>query len=146
MYYIGIDPGLSGGIAVIDEHGTLAAYPMPDTERDIFNLFLQIDSDFNCSTSRFAMIEKVHSMPKQGVASSFKFGMNYGFLRACLIAANIPFDEVSPQRWQKALGCLSHGDKNVTKSKAQQLYPHIKVTHAIADAMLIAHYCKLTRG
>ena len=53
-----------------------------------------------------------------------------------------PFEEVAPQVWQKVLGCLSRGDKNVTKAKAQQLFPAIKVTHAIADALLLAEYAR----
>lgn len=59
-----------------------------------------------------------------------------------LTAAGIPFDEVSPAVWQKYLGCLTGGDKNVTKAKAQQLFPHITVTHAIADAILIGEYLR----
>ena len=54
-----------------------------------------------------AMIEQVHSMPKQGVASSFKFGRHYGFLLGVLTALGIPYQTVTPQKWQKAMGCLS---------------------------------------
>jgi hypothetical protein len=38
------------------------------------------------------------------------------------------------------MGCLTKGDKNVSKRKAQELFPSTKVTHAIADSMLIAAY------
>jgi hypothetical protein len=57
-----------------------------------------------------------------------------------LTAAGIPFERVRPQAWQKAMGCMSKGDKNITKRKAQELFPQIKVTHATADALLIATY------
>ena len=148
MIYIGIDPGQSGGIAKISTGAdgrmgdltgdiTLVA-AMPKTEQDIWMLL----ADDPILAGRFAFIEKVHAMPKQGVSSTFKFGRNYGFLRACLIAAGIPFDEVSPVKWQRALGCLTKGDKNITKSKAQQLFPDMKFTHATADAMLLAEYCR----
>jgi crossover junction endodeoxyribonuclease RuvC len=83
-------------------------------------------------------------MPKQGVSSTFKFGVNYGFLRGMLTAHKIPFEEVTPQKWQKAMGCLSKGNKNVTKAKAQQLFPNLKITHKVADALLIAEYCRRT--
>jgi hypothetical protein len=63
-----------------------------------------------------------------------------GNLEAFLTAAGIPFERVTPTTWQKALGCLSKGDKNVTKRRAQELYPTIKVTHALADALLLATY------
>ena len=79
-------------------------------------------------------------MPKQGVSSTFKFGVGFGFLVGCLTALKIPFEFVTLQKWQKALSCQSHGDKNVTKQKAQQLFPQIKVIHANADALLIAEY------
>jgi crossover junction endodeoxyribonuclease RuvC len=84
-------------------------------------------------------------MPKQGVTSAFTFGKGYGALLMALTAAGIPFETVTPQRWQKALGCLSKGDKNVTKRKAQQLWPHITWTHNTADAALIAEYGRRLR-
>ena len=85
---MGNDPGKSGGIAVIDEAGQPWATKMPDTERDTWNVFSEW-----AGNSVFALIERVSAMPKQGVSSTFKFGQNYGFLRACLIAAGIPFEE-----------------------------------------------------
>ena len=138
MKFIGIDPGKSGGISVITHDlQDVVAYKMPDTEKDIADLFKEITFE----GPYVALIEKVSSMPGQGVKSMFNFGMNYGFLRACLHSNNIPFDDVLPRKWQQHLGCLTKGDKNVTKSKAQQLFPDIKMTHAIADSLLIAKYC-----
>jgi hypothetical protein len=75
-----------------------------------------------------------------GVVSAFTFGNGYGHLEMALTAAGIPFERVRPQAWQKAMGCMSKGDKNVTKAKAQELFPHLKITHATADACLIAEY------
>lgn len=132
MIVIGIDPGLSGAIAAIGD-GEPRWIKLDSTERDIAD-WMKND------LWQFAFIEKVHSMPKQGVASSFKFGQSYGFLRGLLVGAEIPFEEVSPQRWQKAMECLTKGDKNVSKSRAQQLFPKVKITHANADALLIAEY------
>ena len=138
--FIGIDPGYSGGIALITSRGA-EAVRMPDTERDTWE---QLEYWVSGSAFTVAAIEKVHSMPKQGVASSFKFGTSYGGLRMALIASKVSFVLVTPQKWQKALGCLTKGDKNVTKVRAQELWPHIKVTHAIADALLIAEYLRQT--
>ena len=138
MIYIGIDPGASGGIAVYEDGHGMVATKMPETEADIA---LEFQSWKLMGPSK-AIIEKVHAMPGQGVTSMFSFGKNYGFLRGCLISLGIPFDEVTPQTWQKALGCLTKGDKNVSKAKAQQLFPGIKVTHAIADSLLIAEYLR----
>lgn len=59
-----------------------------------------------------------------------------------LASQSVPFEEVTPAKWQGALGCRSKGDKNVTKRKAQELFPEVKMTHAIADAYLLAEYCR----
>ncbi len=145
MRFIGIDPGASGGVAWIE--GThVIARKMPETEKDIYELFLEASDRTEGDTEMFAIIEKVHSSPQMGVTSSFSFGKNYGMLRAFLTSCQIPFDQITPQTWQKAMGCMSGGDKNVTKAKAQQLFPKMKVTHAIADSLLIAQYCQSLKG
>jgi Holliday junction resolvasome RuvABC endonuclease subunit len=96
-----------------------------------------------------AVIEHVHAMPKQGVSSTFKFGVGYGGLRMALIAASIPFEEVTPRTWQKALGVVVRKKtetktqfKNRLKAKAQQLFPRESITLKTADALLIAEYCR----
>lgn len=141
--YVGIDPGATGGIAILYEVGGIVAYKMPDTEHDLWELFQVIAA----SEDRFAYIERVAARPGQGVSSTFKFGQNYGMLRAMLCASKTPFEAVTPGKWQRTLGCLSKGDKNVTKRKAQELFPHAntRITHATADAILIAEYGRRVR-
>jgi len=143
---IGIDPGQSGGIVFIDG-GRMYAYPMPRTEADTWECL-----NGYCLDERFVYLEKVGPMPKQGVSSTWKFGQHYGMLRAFLIACGVPFETVSPAKWQRAMGCLTKGDKNVSKRKAQELFPNATVytktktiTHAVADAMLIAEYGRRVR-
>ena len=75
----------------------------------------------------------------------FTFGGSFRSLKVHLQWAGIPFDEVTPRKWQKALGCASGGDKKVTKARAQELFPTVRMTHAIADAYLIAEYCRRAR-
>lgn len=132
---IGIDPGVTGGIAWMTE-GVSHASKMPETEKDVYELLKTISMDSKC------LLEKVHSMPRMGVVQMFSFGRNYGFLRGCLISLGISFDEVRPQEWQKSLGCLTRGDKNISKAKAAQLYPEKKVIHATADSLLILEYLR----
>lgn len=147
MLYIGVDPGASGAIAVLyDEHDAPATHKNDCTERDLWVFINRCKVLKELDGKWFAYIERVHSMPKQGVASSFKFGQSYGFLRGLLIACGIPFEEVSPVKWQTAMGCRSGGNKNVTKARAQQLFPNVKVTHANADALLLAEYCRRTKS
>jgi hypothetical protein len=75
-----------------------------------------------------------------GVVSAFSFGRGYGNLEMALTAAGIPFERVRPQVWQKAMGCMTKGDKNISKAKAQELFPDKKATHWSSDALLIAEY------
>lgn len=150
MTIIGIDPGKSGGIAWIGDNGPCVE-KMPETLTDLWDLIL---TDIAISEKRYcidpakdcikAYIEVVHSSPQMGVKSAFTFGNSYGHLEMALTAARIPFERVRPQQWQKTMGCLTKGDKNVSKRKAQELFPSMKITHATADALLIAEYGRRT--
>ena len=134
--YIGIDPGKSGGAAWIDEESdVISTIKFTESERDICEWFLAIDT-------AHAVIEKVHSMPKQGVKSMFTFGQSYGFLRGMLIAHSFPFQCVAPNVWMREMGLKTRGDKRVNYSRAQEIFPEVKVTHAIADALLLAEYAR----
>ena len=140
---IGVDPGANGGIAWIDYNGKACVEKMPDSLQDLWELICDITSYPKSSIdgrSYKAYIEQVSSSPQMGVVSAFSFGRGYGNLEMALTAAGIPFERVRPQVWQKALGCMTKGDKNVSKRKAQELFPDRKVTHATADALLIAYY------
>jgi hypothetical protein len=146
--FLGVDPGASGGLAILDSSGAVVdVSPMPETERDVSTYAAEF-----APRIRMAAIEQVHSMPGQGVSSSFKFGMSYGGLRMALIAHGVPFEAVSPGAWQRAMGCLVKGradasdrktaKKNGTKARAQELFPGQRITHATADALLIAEHCR----
>lgn len=138
---IGIDPGVNGGIAWIQD-GKPCVEKMPDTLKDLWELLYSIECQDNGYKNCKAYIECVHSSPQMGVKSAFTFGQGYGRLEMALTAAGIPFERVRPQEWQKSMGCMSKGDKNVTKRKAQELFPSLKITHATADALLIAEYLR----
>ena len=140
MIFFGIDPGKSGSISAIWDDGQAysVSQKLKDTEADIAAFFRGFD--LTCTR---AMIERVSSSPQMGVVSAFTFGRSYGFLRGLLAGFEIPYSEVSPQKWQAAMGCRSKGDKNITKALAQQLWPAIKITHANADSLLIAEYARL---
>jgi crossover junction endodeoxyribonuclease RuvC len=136
--FLGIDPGQSGGMALLDEEGRVVnVFPMPETEKDVVEVLFEYGSQI-----QMAVLEKVGPMPRQGISSTAKFMQGYGLLRGVLLALNIRFDDARPQVWQKAMGCMTGGDKNVSKAKAQQLFPSMKVTHALADALLIAEHCR----
>lgn len=144
--HIGIDPGASGGIAFIPDNNPAKAWAvkMPETLADLWCVMDEWNLNDVERDTIHCCLEKVHSMPGQGVASSFKFGQGFGHLEMALTASRIPFTYVTPQKWQKELGCLTGGDKNVSKARAQQLFPHLKITHALADSLLLAEYCRRT--
>lgn len=131
---VGIDPGASGGISFISS-SQARAIKMPETETSVAEAF-EICQTCKC----IAYIEAVHSMPKQGVKSTFSFGKQYGTLLGVLAALKIERNHVTPFTWQNNLRCLSKGDKNVTKRRAQELFPELKITHATADALLIGRF------
>lgn len=139
--YIGIDPGNSGGISTISLNLCSATKFAGMTERDVWDIISEL-----ASGNVHLFIEHVHSMPGQGVASMFNFGKHYGMLRGMVIASQIPFESVQPLKWQtefglkKKKGETNTQKKNRHKAKAQELFPTLKITHATADAILIAEY------
>jgi hypothetical protein len=158
--FVGIDPGVSGGLAAVDSRGRAVAWTgMPETEADIWQWLVDIGAtslDESGNTQIAAALEKVSSSPQMGVVSAFTFGKGVGILRMALIAAEIPFDEVTPGTWQRvmgirqqtgktAFGTTHQKDKNINKRRAQELFPGVKCTHAISDALLIAEWCRRSR-
>jgi len=146
MIYIGIDPGASGAVAVLFSAPPPGrqpqVFPLSQTEAEIADLFRAWGYHTSPDEGVFAVIEKVHAFPKQGVSSTFKFGMSYGFLRACLACFRIPFVDCAPRVWQKDMRCSCGGDKRITRERAQELYPELKPTNRTADALLIATWAR----
>ena len=144
MIHIGIDPGSSSGaIAKVFSDDETVPYVADmlqlskATQRDIYD-FLREDTEDTHS----ALLEKVNAMPGQGVSSTFKFGCSFGELRMALVATHIPFELVTPAKWQREMGCLSGGDKKITRRRAQELFPAEKIPHWKADAILLAELAR----
>ena len=135
---IGIDPGTTGCLYVVNNHGILDCVRFKDkTDHDLFWALDAINQKYSIDK---VLLEKVHSMPKQGVASTFKFGERYGFIKGLITALRWPFEYVTPNKWQKALSCQTKGDKKISKAAAQRLFPDENLTLDTADALLIAEY------
>jgi crossover junction endodeoxyribonuclease RuvC len=91
-----------------------------------------------------AIVELVHSMPKQGVASTFKFGTAFGTIIGVLAALEVPTHFVSPHVW-KGFHRLNGKDKDAARALAIDFYPslpglNLKKHHGRADALLLAVY------
>lgn len=155
MRYIGIDPGGSGGFAVVDDHGAAWCCPMPRTPKGILSVFERITE--NRTRKCVAVLEHVWSSPGWGHAGAFTFGKSFGALEAYLVSFEVPYELVVPVKWQNVMQCrtpkerrdeLGHADKNINKARAAALFERqgFKVTHAIADALLLAAYCRHVFG
>ena len=146
---IGIDPGANGGIATLGADGEVhQALKMPATPHDIAEAIERNRSGGGV----FCYIENVGPMPKQGVSSTFKFGRGFGVLIGVLAALRVPHELVRPQVWQRTLAIPKRkrtesktAFKNRLKQKAQQLFPQVKITHSVADALLIAEHGRRVR-
>ena len=140
--YLGIDCGQNGGLAWLDEDGSLLeCIKMPSTPEDVLTAL----GSYACE-SVVCFMEKVGGIPGQGAASSFNFGKNYGELTMALLAKGISTTHISPAKWQKHFnlsgkkGESKTSHKNRIKAWAQQRFPKQKVTLWAADALAIASY------
>lgn len=142
---IGIDPGQSGGIAAIDGDASHAV-PMPLSGKDINGH--AVANILKNLTPSVVILEKVHAMPKQGVSSTFKFGMGYGLVIGVCEALGIPYRLVTPQAWKKVVLAGTAKDKDAAISFVRRAYPgvdltpgHKRVPHdGMADAICLAEY------
>ena len=143
--FIGLDPGVKGAAACIDVEGRAVEVLRFSkcTDCDVWEWLGKICLD---DEVRSLYLEDVSSSPQMGVVSAFTFGKGLGRLEAWSIAAGaihaFPIHKVRPLKWQTLLRCKSGGNKNVTKSRAQKLFPALTITHEIADALLIAEYAR----
>ncbi len=153
MITIGIDPGSSGGIAIIWADGRAQAFAMPYDHGDYDEAALRSMMDME-GEQAFAVLEKVHAMPKQGVSSSFTFGAGWGLIRGLLSGLQVPYMLVTPQAWQKVmLAGEEHKDRKERKDSAvrvaRRLFPDVsllptpkckKASDGMAEALLIAEF------
>lgn len=147
--FLGVDPGLGGALAVVQD-GHVETFDMPTFDikgkrkLDIALLDSIIRGIAAVREPRLAVVEDVHSMPAQGVASSFTFGYVTGVVHALLAAHKIPVHLVSPGAWKRVMGLSA--DKDASRQLASRIFP-ASVAHwarkkddGRAEAVLLAHY------
>ena len=146
--YVGIDPGKSGAICVIEDD-FIKAIPCPDNIQDMALVFAMSIS-VNETKKVVAYIEKVWARPTDAKRSIWKFAENYGTWKGIAGAYEISLIEVSPQKWIKYFETPKlekSRRKRYLRDKARSMYPNIKkVTLKTADAILIASYAKETHN
>jgi crossover junction endodeoxyribonuclease RuvC len=122
MILLGIDPGCSGALALVEDGRLRDVVDFPTlklrkTTPDLQSLALWLDG---LKVSR-AIIEEVGAMPKQGVTSSFNFGFACGAVQAAVAANYIPIEMVRPQVWKKHFHLTA--DKDSSRQRAMREWP-----------------------
>tara|TARA_Y100000593_G_scaffold77968_1_gene144560 strand:+ start:3085 stop:3579 length:495 start_codon:yes stop_codon:yes gene_type:complete len=153
MYIMGIDPGFSGALAVLDSDLKIEfVMDMPiikvGKKRELDEARLSVIFKMWRSKSINVALEKSQTMPNQGIVSSGRYMASYGFLRGLCVGNGIPYHLIQPQTWKKAMMPDMGKEKGASIQKVSQLYPELSLTrvkdHGIADAILIARYLKLS--
>jgi crossover junction endodeoxyribonuclease RuvC len=144
---IGIDPGASGAIVLLENSQPIEWILMPMVsigKASRVNAAALADFIQGCECQH-AYVEKVGAMPGQGVSSMFNFGHSCGTVMGVLGALRIPQTLVTPQQWKNAAGLIGT-EKDAARARAIQLWPNWRDLdkkgkgQALADAALIAKY------
>jgi len=158
IHTIGIDPGVTGALAILDHDGQLLqAIRTPTikakgrTQYDINAMMDALHQHQHQHQDQHlrAGIELVHTLPRDGRVGAFNFGRGLGLWLGLLSGLQIPYTEVTPQRWQASmLAGLPRGPHSKTSAvrAAKALFPNIpinaKADWGLADAALIAEFTR----
>lgn len=149
---MGCDPGATGAIAWVTGEGHLievADMPMIEVRNKKRICAASLAQLFDRRKCSLVMIERVGSMPGQGVASTFAFGYGAGLLEGVAAGFGYPVRMSSPATWKKRAGVPT--DKGGARQMASQIWPgaadrfaRVK-DHGRAEAALIARWAALTQ-
>ena len=153
MRIIGIDPGLSGGIAILDDLKIYDIFDMPimsegkknKNQLNSAQLVNILNKHVLKKENTFVIVEQVSAMPGQGVTSMFNFGQTFGSIKGICAALGLPIFYVRPAKWKKHFE-LINSSKDASRTKVIEMYPSISSRLAKkkdvnkADAILIARY------
>ena len=158
MKIIGIDPGLSGAIAVLEDNKVLNIFDIPvmsegkKNKRQLNSALLVSLLKQNISKNEeiAVVVEQVNAMPGQGVTSMFNFGQTFGAIKGICAALGLPIFFVRPSKWKKHFE-LINSSKDSSRTKAIEMYPNLSKDLAKkkdvnkSDAILIARFYSETR-
>lgn len=130
LYICGIDPGASGALAFFNVGvGALEMFPMPTVEKRVGSRKRREVDPLGVSAiftkmrhPQAVVIERVSSMPGQGVSSTFAFGRGLGVIEGVLAAHGLPVIWVAPTTWKRHFDLLKQ-DKSASRAKAAALFP-----------------------
>ena len=153
MRVLGVDPGISGGLAVVEI--TDGAAPMLVECIDIPVVGTGAKERVDVAAIRNfiarhkpirALIERAQAMPKQGASSGFKYGRACGAIEAAVTLCSILVKIVEPSVWKRRLH-LPGKDKEAARQRALQLFPSqhallaLRKHHGRAEAALLVVAC-----
>ena len=147
-HIIGVDPGsISAGFAFISWDvgvDAASAFHMPVVSKMVdARAFYRVIGE---RKPTHAVVERVSAMPKQGVSSSFRFGMGYGLILGVLASSHIQIIDVSPGLWKKHFRLDS--DKEKSRALAIKRFPDVdlslKKDAGRAEALLMALWLRET--
>ena len=157
MKIIGIDPGLSGAIAILENNKVLNVFDMPvmsegkKNKRQLNSALLSNLIKENIGNAEVAIVvEQVNAMPGQGVTSMFNFGQTFGAIKGICAALELPIFFVRPSKWKKHFD-LINSSKDSSRTKVIEMYPKLSSQLAKkkdvnkSDAILIARFFSETR-
>ena len=158
MKIIGIDPGLSGAIAVLENNKVINIFDIPvmsegkKNKRQLNSALLVnlLKENINKEEEVAVVVEQVNAMPGQGVTSMFNFGQTFGALKGICAALELPIFFVRPSKWKKHFE-LINSSKDASRTKAIEMYPKLsnqlskKKDLNKSDAILIARFFSETR-
>ena len=158
MRIIGIDPGLSGAIAILENNTVVGIYDMPvmaegkKNKRQLNSAQLVniIKDNINTKEEITVVVEQVNAMPGQGVTSMFNFGQTFGAIKGVCAALNLSIFFVRPSKWKKHFE-LINSSKDSSRTKVIEMYPSLsrqlskKKDVNKSDAILIARFFSETR-
>ena len=132
MKIIGIDPGLSGAIAILENNKVLNLFDMPvmpegkKNKRQLNSALLVslIKDNINTNEEVIVVVEQVNAMPGQGVTSMFNFGQTFGAIKGVCAALQLPIFFVRPSKWKKHFE-LINSSKDSSRTKAIEMYPKL---------------------
>jgi crossover junction endodeoxyribonuclease RuvC len=125
--YVGIDPGKEGAIAFYTPKTKklhIVDWPSSDSESEIIHTIEPYCNAFVVDVAH-CVLEKVSSMPKQGVVSVFSFGMNFGIWKGITAFFGWKRSFLTPQAWRKGLVTPSDGPdpKKANYNVCTRLFP-----------------------
>ena len=151
-YWIGIDPGASGAMCVLNEDNQLFFYDFKSGKIPNYSSLLRTHTTtFPEDPIVMIGLEKVSAMPGQGVKSMFSFGQRLGELEGMLQTLKLGYDMIRPLQWQKACGVKPKSGKQGIYETVSKLYPDASLhgpkgglIDGRCDALGIAHYIRKT--